>query len=149
MPKFKTKSTGGSTRARMARTLIHPKIKKLAKDFGVEIRIGKSPKDVLIETDPLPESIVACYFGQGVVFVRSETIYSKEDMNIVILHELGHAVLDFFVKGGLKMDEWLEEVSCDHIALAWAAQLRLPVSPFMIKNFNKLNKGEHEIHKRR
>lgn len=120
------------------------KIWELADQFNIEFRIGTTPNDVGIVGVEMPPYLQAAYFGQGVVFVRDKTPYQQIDMNIVLLHEVAHAVLDLYKQEGLKMSDWLEEVSCCHIALAWASQLRLPVSKFMIKNLNKINRGTHE-----
>lgn len=123
----------------MNKTFIPKRIKNLAKSFGVTFRVGPTPESVdIIYAGNLPENFVAAYFGEGVVYVKDYTSHERKDMNIALLHELGHAILDFFP---LKMSDEIEEVKANAIALAFAAQLRLPVSNFIIKNFNQYVRG--------
>jgi hypothetical protein len=85
---------------------------------------------------PIPKGMVGAYFGNGVVFIKKETIYSKKDMNIVALHEIGHSIVDFYP---LKASPEIHEIMANAIALGFASMLRLPISPFVLKNFKKYN----------
>ena len=118
----------------MPKTKLNKKVKELAKAFGVTIRVGKTPKEVNIITNTkYPKNMVAAYFGQGVVFVKAYTPFNSKDIDIAVLHEIGHYILDYFP---LKVLPEVEEIEANAIALGFAAMLDLPVSKFIIKNFN-------------
>lgn len=120
------------------KTSINPKIEKFAKKFNIEFRVGSKPRDCDIIVKNPPKEVPAVYYGQGVIFVRSETSLDKFDLDIVCLHEMGHAILDLFP---LVEEHYnpLSEVFANMVALSLAAQLRLPVSQLMIENFNSYN----------
>jgi len=124
------------------KTKINPKIVKLAKKFNIDIRVGvdlKSCKIVLPKKLKFSKDAPAAYFGNGVIFVRSETTYCKEDMDVICLHEIGHAVLDLFPLTKKYYDP-LAEVSANMVALSLVAQLRLPISHSVLLNFNDWNR---------
>lgn len=108
-----------------------PKIKRLGSKFGVEFRIGKTPRDAGIEAT-IPDDVVACYFnGTGVIFVRDRRI-RQMDLDVICLHEIGHAVLDFFK---MKIPAKSEEVKANGIALFMAAFMNKPVSRRILNEF--------------
>lgn len=117
----------------MFTTQINPKIKKVAKKFGITFRIGRSPKEVKIYGVRLPNKAPCAYFGQGVIFVRKHTTLSHIDTDIALCHEIGHAVMGFFFKPK-KITNKTHEVKANAIALYLAADLRLPVSQRMLRN---------------
>ena len=123
------------------KTKLNPKIIKLAKRFNIQFRVGDSLKSckITLSKKKFPEDVPAAYFGNGVIFVRSETIYCKEDMDVICLHEIGHAVLDLFPLTKKYYDP-LAEVSANMVALSFVAQLRLPISHSVLLNFNSWNK---------
>lgn len=114
-------------------TVIDPKIKEFADSFGVEFRLGSTPQSVDIVCENLPPKVMACYFGQGVIFVRDLTSVTKrENLNFMLCHELSHAIHDFFGLEGLK--EKGHEDFANAGAFIIMAHLDLPVSKQMIKN---------------
>lgn len=123
------------------KTIIQKRIQHLARSFGCEFRIGESPMacDIISADFSLSKGIDACYFGEGVIFIKDETQYDNDDMQIIALHELGHAVLDLFPWKRKDYDV-LEESMVTGVAIAFAAQLHLPVSKKMIGMLNKINK---------
>jgi hypothetical protein len=117
---------------------IPPKIKKFADGFGVEYRVGKNPEAVNISGLKIPASIQGAYVGEGVIFVRKNTrIKNKHDFAIMLLHELSHAILDFYE---MKIPAKQEELKANAMALGFAAYLRLPVSNKMVRNFERYAK---------
>jgi hypothetical protein len=125
----------------LKRTRIPIRIRKLADLFGLEIRVGREPKSVSIPAK-IPKDAMAAYFRNGLIFVRDKTRYNQADMNIVILHEIGHAILDFFP---LDITNNVNEIKANAIALSLAVVLNIPVSQLMIDNFNayaKLVEGD-------
>jgi len=120
---------------------VNPKIKKLANQFGIEFRVGRTPKDCKIigVTD---FRAVAAYFGEGIIFIRTPIKHSKESMDIICLHEIGHAILDFF---NLDIKEIIEENMANGIALAFASQLRLKIPDKIINQFKLYAKRGLEL----
>jgi len=103
---------------------MHYKIKKLARSLGIEFRFGKTPKEAGIPKK-VPKKVVACYFnGTGIVFIRTPLQQPKDYMNMVYLHEIGHAIIDNFE---LKARDSVHENMANAIALAFAATLRLKI----------------------
>lgn len=123
----------------LRRTRINSKILKFAEKFNIEFRVGPNLKSCKIVYREPPKEVPAAYFGSGVIFVRNVTEVSKDDMNIICLHELGHAILDLFPLTKKNFAPF-EEVSANMIALSLAAQFRLPITKTIMDNFNEYNK---------
>lgn len=124
---------------KLIKTKINPKILKFAKKFNISFRVGHTVKSCDIVTKELPKDIPAAYFGHGVIFVRDLTECCKEDMDIICLHEMGHAILDLFP---LKRKHFkpFEEISANMVSLSLAAQLRLPLTHRLLTEYNAYNK---------
>jgi len=122
---------------------ISKQVLKVAKRFGVEFRVGDDPKKLKIEgVKKSFNKYTAVYFGHGVVWVN-EPVASKvkETMDIILLHEIGHAILDFY--GLQKGLHWkVEENMANAIALGLAAQYRIGVPCQCVKNFARLAKSK-------
>jgi Zn-dependent peptidase ImmA (M78 family) len=126
----------------MYKTRIPKKIRSFAiNNIGVEIRVAESLEQAKIIG--LPEEAnkhEALYIQKsGVIFIKKYTKFESMDLNFILLHELGHAILDFYKNdAGLKIEERDEEIKANGIAFAIAALLKIPISETMIKNLNRL-----------
>lgn len=124
------------------KTRIPRKIRSFAiNNFGVEFRVAETFEKV--KNIRLPEEANkhdALYIEKsGIVFVKRFTKFDPVDMNFILLHELGHAILDYYKnEAGLKINERDEEIKANGIAFALAAFLQIKVSKTMIKNLNRL-----------
>ncbi len=126
----------------MNKTRIPKKIRSFAiNNFGVEFRVAETLEKAKIIG--LPEEANkhdALYIENSpVVFVKRFTKYNPVDLNFILLHELGHAIIDFYKnESGLKIKERDEEIKANGIAFALAVFLQIKVSKTMIKNLNRL-----------
>lgn len=119
---------------KVVKTKIPPKIRLLARHFGVTLRVAKSFRAAKIYSIKEPKGMQAAYVGHGIVFVKDEGI---DDLPVVLLHEIGHAVLDFFP---LDITGKTHEIKANAIALAFAAQLRIPVNHGLIKSMSRFTR---------
>ena len=143
------KKNNSNTEHKTFKTRIPRNIRSFAiNNFGVEFRVAETLEKANIIG--LPEEAnkhEVLYIGNSpVVFVKKYTEFDPTDLNFILLHELGHAILDFYKnEAGLKIEERDEEIKANGIAFAIAALLKIPVSETMIKNLNRflcLNVGE-------
>ena len=118
------------------RTKIHPHIKKLAKKYGLDIRIGADPESVDIIRDPdQPEDMLAFHvIGTPVIFVKDKTFYRPSKMNLVLLHEISHAILGFYPLGGSGK---VHEVMANAGSIILATELGLKVPDYIIDHYNQ------------
>lgn len=98
--------------------------------MGVEFRIASKPEDVGIQTK-LKSNQIAAYFSRGVIFIKDKTHYRSEDLDFICLHELGHAVVHFFLEDAVNAK--IHEIKANAIALGLAATLNIAVSDRMLK----------------
>lgn len=103
-------------------TTLSIRVHLLAFFCGVSFRIGPNPRACMIDMDD--PGVTACYVGNGIVFLRDETLWRHEDMDLIALHELGHALIDRF--GDSKSPLW-DEIKANAAMLVLAAVLMLPV----------------------
>lgn len=127
------------TNPKFVKTKINPKIIKFAKKFNIQFRVGENLKSCNIVFKEPSLSIPAAYFGEGIIFVRSETSILKEDLDIICLHEVGHALLDLFPLTK-KYFKPFEEVAANMVSLSIAAQLKIPLTQGLLKQYNWYNK---------
>lgn len=125
------------------RTRVPSRIRELANSLGVEYRIACEPENAEIYIE-VPDGIVACYFqGTGVIFVRSETTFDSVVMNVILLHELAHAMLDGI---GIRSKNYIQEEAMAHgMSMALAVNLGYKINKeviFNINNWLKHNKRE-------
>lgn len=114
------------------KTKINPKIAKVAKSLGLDLRVGPTPASVGILGVEKSFKEVAAYFGEGVIFVRDRTYYRSQELDFVFLHEVGHAIVDYFL--GDRITTKMHEVKANAVALGFAAILSISVSDRMLKN---------------
>jgi len=122
---------------RLRRKDIHPGIRRLAKHFGVTFRIGLTPKDVKIYGVKIPKKVVAAYCGEGVVFVQADPQCHEMDWQVALLHEIGHAILDFYP---IKVSKKMNECKANAIALGFSAFLGLPVRHELVHSMSRFTK---------
>ena len=107
----------------VSKTKIKWRVRFIAWWFGIEIRFGKTPQEAnIMINDPPPYDYI--YFGDGIVFVRTTSKDCVSMMNIKILHEIGHGILDFF---GEEKDEMTEEHQANGAMFTLCALLRMPM----------------------
>lgn len=135
------------------KVIVEPRVKAYAKLFGIEIRQGYVPSAAgIMGFDHLPDiNVHAAYFNRtGVVWITSH-IDGKEwchaDMQFVVLHEIGHALMDFFPQ--LKITKRDHEVKANGIALALCAQLGIKVRPELLRRIGKYAKISLQKRKKR
>lgn len=129
-------------REKIATMKISKKVQKAAKHFGIDFRVGADPKKLkIMGVSKAIRRFPAAYFGDGVVWVNEpEARKFKNNIDIILLHEIGHAILDFFPLGKLHWKD--EENMANAIALALAAQYRIPVHVSAPKNFGRLARSK-------
>lgn len=122
------------------KTIVDKSIRRFADKFGIEFRVGRNPAAVNIVTKPLPDKVVAAYFGQGVIFVKDQIKMTKQaDVNFLLCHEIAHAMFDFY---HLKTPQKIEECSANMGALIIMAHLNLTTSAKMLRAVGKYNRSK-------
>ena len=126
---------------RQYKTVVSKKVQTIIKDLGLDVRIGRTPFDAGIMIK-LNKGEIACYFGQGVIWLRDMMPYDKHDQQIVILHEIGHAIITHFFDSRNKtgISRKMHEVKANAAALVIASLLRLPMSVNIVRDFARFTK---------
>jgi len=124
------------------KTVMHKDVKNLAINLGLDIRIAPSLIEAKIRGGKLGKGEIACYVGGGVIWLRDTMPYDKHDQQLVILHEVGHAIMDYFFNRRSKthITRKMHELKANAAAVTIASLLRLPMSVRIIKDFAKFTK---------
>ena len=62
---------------KLNKTKLNKKIAKFAEIFNIQFRIGPTLKSCKIIGGEIHKDTPACYLGDGIIFVRSETNYRQ------------------------------------------------------------------------
>lgn len=106
---------------------INKKVIKLVNKLGLELRIGVSPEAVGIYlSEPIDLNSIWCFYihdNEGhYIFLQSGRKFAKGAIEFFILHELAHSILHMLQ---FKIDEQLEEVIVNNMALALMVQMEI------------------------
>ncbi len=135
---------------KLRRTKIHPKIQKLSKSLGLKLCIGTEIDKYVIYkneliSDMFPSFVVGAYLiGTPYIYIKEKSSFNQIEMNIVMLHEIGHAVIGNFIKQKDVSDR-NHEIKANAIALGFAAQLNLPVPKHFVKKMIKYTKTKTKV----
>lgn len=121
------------------KTKIEKSILDLAKNIKVEIRVADSLKKAKITWLPEEANKHLALYTNRIIFVKSKTKYKPKDLNLIILHEIGHVFVQHHQLMGFKIDNKTEEISANCIAFSLAYLLGLEVTDYMIEQFNAFN----------
>ncbi|WP_186650272.1 hypothetical protein [Fluviispira vulneris] len=121
------------------KTEIDENILELLKETEIEIRVADSLKDANINwLDDKANEHLALYTN-GIIFVKSQSEYNYDELNLIVLHEVGHAFIQHHQMRGFNIDKKTEEISANCIAFTLANLIGIEVNDFMIGQFNKYN----------
>ncbi|MGY3805546.1 hypothetical protein ACWNT8_15885 (plasmid) [Pigmentibacter ruber] len=121
------------------KTKINKEILELAKSIGTEIRVAPTLKDANIDWLSEKDNELLSLYTNGIIFVKSESNYKPRDLNLVVLHEIGHVFIQHHQMRGFKIEDKTEEIAANCISFSLAYLMGLKVSDHMIEQFNKFN----------
>ncbi len=132
----------------MYKTRIPNKIRDFVENkLNIEIRVAESLNSAKINWLPEEANNIDALYTNGIIFIKKITKYKNIDLNFIILHEAGHAVISLFKDVGLNVNDRDDEIKANAVALAFAVILDLDVSKSLIHNLNRqmLLKENEEI----
>jgi hypothetical protein len=107
-------------------------------ELGLDIKVGPTPESVGI-TARYPKNNIAIYFGNGVIWLRDEMPYNKSAQQLVILHEIGHAIMLYWMPEGTVTNK-MQEIHANAAAITMATCLRLPVDHSILSDMARFTK---------
>ena len=130
------RKTSKTSRTKEYRTVISRPVRRLIAHMGLNLRVSSTPRKAKIMIT-VKKGVLGAYFGEGVVWIKDTMPYKKADQQMVVLHEIGHAIIDHYFDGNAKCKISLKnhEIKANAVAIAFAALQKLPVSVNMIERF--------------
>lgn len=123
--------------------VVERRVKDYAKFFGIEFRQSAKPSEVGITgVDYLAKTYPAFWVnGTGVVWLKDTIngrLWTHQDVQFIVLHEVGHAIVGFFPK--LKLSKKNHEIKANAIALVLCVHLGIMIRPKMIERLAKFSR---------
>lgn len=125
-------------RSKVYRTKVYPQIQNLARRLQIDVRIGPTPQSVGVPYKGQPKSFAA-YCGNGIVWLQDKMPYNVQMQQLVILHELGHAIMLYWMRDGSITDK-MQEINANASALTLASCLKIPIHRDMLYDMIRYTK---------
>lgn len=137
MKKLRKKSK--RCRTREYKTIVDSKISAFAKKMKIQIRVGPTLESSGLIHKSNHKGIFAVYCGNGIIWLKDRMPYPVAMQQLVILHEIGHAIMLYWMRDGSITDK-MQEINANASALTLSSFLRIPVHRAMLYDMIRYTK---------